>query len=240
MLSALNPAVPFGDPRFTLVDAETVDSFEVGAKTALLNRKLYLDGALFFYKYDNFQTLEQEGTTFVTTNAGKAESYGLEAQLRYDHSRDAAPVRQLRLQSRPLQKRRARRQPLPPGARAHLLARPDLGDGRRPGPARFHAGGDLSVEGLLRRQQRHSGAAAAAGDAASRPIQDEFQDGYALVSARLGYALAGGRYRAELFVENLFDKKYIKDAGNTGDALGLPTFIAGEPRTYGIQLTGRF
>ena len=53
-------------------------------------------------------------------------------------------------------------------------------------------------------------------------------------------ASAGGKYRAELFVENLFDKEYIKDAGNSGDALGLPTFIAGEPRTYGIQLTARF
>ena len=59
-----------------------------------------------------------------------------------------------------------------------------------------------------------------------------------LASARLGYSL--GNYRAELFVENAFDKKYIKDAGNSGDALGLPTFIAGEPRTYGIQLTARF
>ena len=71
-------------------------------------------------------------------------------------------------------------------------------------------------------------------------FQDEFQDGYALVSARLGYSLANGKYRVELFGENLLDKKYIKDAGNSGDALGLPTFIAGEPRTYGIQFTGKF
>ena len=30
-------------------------------RRALLNRKLYLDGALFYYKYNNFQTLEQVG-----------------------------------------------------------------------------------------------------------------------------------------------------------------------------------
>ena len=35
-------------------------------------------------------------------------------------------------------------------------------------------------------------------------------------------------------------KTHLIDAGNTGDSLGLPTFIAGEPRTYGIQLTARF
>ena len=71
-------------------------------------------------------------------------------------------------------------------------------------------------------------------------VQDEFQKGFALVSARLGYTLRGGNFRLEGFVDNLLDKKYIKDAGNTGDALGMATFIPGEPRTYGLQLTARF
>ena len=30
------------------------------------------------------------------------------------------------------------------------------------------------------------------------------------------------------------------DLQDSGDALGLPTFIAGEPRTYGLQLTAKF
>jgi outer membrane receptor protein involved in Fe transport len=46
--------------------------------------------------------------------------------------------------------------------------------------------------------------------------------------------------RVEGFAENVLDKKYIKDAGNTGDALGMATYIPGEPRTYGVQLTARF
>ena len=70
-------------------------------------------------------------------------------------------------------------------------------------------------------------------------FQDEVQKGYGLMSARLGYVLFD-RYRIEAFVDNLFDQKYIKDAGNTGDALGLATFIPGEPRTYGLQLSARF
>jgi len=71
-------------------------------------------------------------------------------------------------------------------------------------------------------------------------VQDEFQDGFALVSARLGYNFHGSSFRIEGFVENLFDKDYIKDAGNTGDSIGMATFIPGEPRTYGVQLTARF
>src|SRR5207237_5842769 len=51
-------------------------------------RSLYLDGAIFYYKYNNFQTTEQVGTVFITSNAGKADSYGFEGQLRYNPSRD--------------------------------------------------------------------------------------------------------------------------------------------------------
>ena len=71
-------------------------------------------------------------------------------------------------------------------------------------------------------------------------IQDELQKGYALVNARIGYEADDGKWRLDFFVENLFDKKYIRDAGNTGDAIGLPTFIAGDPRFYGVSATVRF
>jgi outer membrane receptor protein involved in Fe transport len=38
----------------------------------------------------------------------------------------------------------------------------------------------------------------------------------------------------------LFNEDYILDAGNTGDAAGLPTFIGGQPRMYGVQASVRF
>lgn len=66
-------------------------------------------------------------------------------------------------------------------------------------------------------------------------VQDELQRSYALADARLGLETANGRWRIEGFVTNIFDQKYIKDAGNTGDAPGMPTFIAGEPRIHGIS-----
>ena len=77
VLSALTPGRAVRRRPLHQVDAETVDSFEVGARHSLIDRKLYLDGALFYYHYDNFQTLEQDGTLFVTTNAGKADSLRL-------------------------------------------------------------------------------------------------------------------------------------------------------------------
>ena len=240
VLSALNPAVPFGDPRFTLIDAETVDSFEIGAKTALMNRRLYLDAALFFYKYKNFQTLEQVGTTFIITNAGKAESYGLEAQVRYEPSRALRlfanyALNHARFKSGALDGNRFRLAP------EHTISA-GLTWAADVGPGRLDFTPAVTYQSKVFFDDNNDESALQLPPATLLPdlVQDEYQDGYALVSARVGYGLAGGKYRAELFVENLFDKEYIKDAGNSGDALGLPTFIAGEPRTYGIQLTARF
>lgn len=240
VLSALNPAVPFDDPRFTLVDAETVDSFEIGAKTSLLDRKLYLDGAFFYYIYDNFQTLEQVGTTFITTNAGKAKSYGFEAQLRYDPSRDLRlfanyAYNHARFKSGVLDGNRFRLAPEHTFS-AGLTWGTDLGPGRLDFTPAVTYQSKVYFDDNNDRTELQQPPATLLPDF----VQDEFQDGYALVSARLGYGLLGGKYRVELFVENAFDKEYIKDAGNSGDALGLPTFIAGEPRTYGIQLQARF
>jgi outer membrane receptor protein involved in Fe transport len=59
------------------------------------------------------------------------------------------------------------------------------------------------------------------------------------VNARLSYTL-NDRWTIEAFANNLFNEKYILDAGNTGDAAGLPTFIGGAPRMYGIQASVRF
>jgi outer membrane receptor protein involved in Fe transport len=42
------------------------------------------------------------------------------------------------------------------------------------------------------------------------------------------------------YARNLLDKDYLLDAGNTGGAFGIPTFIPAEPRLYGAQLAVRF
>ncbi len=65
-----------------VIDAETVDSFEVGIKSTLLDGRMILNGAAFSAKYDNFQAnnfLFLNGTLITTlTNAGKVSTEGLE------------------------------------------------------------------------------------------------------------------------------------------------------------------
>ena len=61
-----------------------------------------------------------------------------------------------------------------------------------------------------------------------------------LVNARAGVSFADDRFELAGFIRNAFDEDYLLDAGNTGGAFGIPTFIPTEPRFYGIQLTARF
>lgn len=241
VLAVAAPSAPGGAPRFDRLPAETVDSFEVGAKTASLGRTLFVDGSAFYYKYNNFQTTEQQGTMFVTTNAGKAESYGFEGQARWvptrdmtlfanytwNHSRFEAGIRE--------------------GNRFRLSPDHAVSAGAILGVPLGERIGKLTFTPSVTWQSR-----VFFDDDNDRPdlqqppralvadnVQDEFQNGYALVNARVGWETPMG-FQLEAFVENAFDRNYINDAGNTGDGLGMPTFIAGNPRFYGVAATVRF
>ena len=61
-----------------------------------------------------------------------------------------------------------------------------------------------------------------------------------LVNARAGISFADDRYEIAGFIRNAFNEDYLLDAGNTGGAFGIPTFIPAEPRFFGMQLTARF
>jgi outer membrane receptor protein involved in Fe transport len=239
-LSARTPTTPGGPGRFEHLLAEEVDSFELGAKAALLDGALFVDGAVFHYRYRNFQTTEQVGILFVTTNAGRARSTGFEGQVRwapddrfelfgsyaYNHSRFRSGV---------LRGNRFARSPDHSLAAGALLRLP-LGEGAVTFTpvvtyqSKTYFGSDNDRPEL---QQPPNALVA-------DNVQDEFQKGYSLVNARLGYSGPDDRWRIEAFVENLLDKEYLRSAGNTGDALGLPTAVPGAPRTYGVSARASF
>lgn len=233
VLAAGAPSSPFGAPDFTFVDAEEVDSYEIGAKTTgLLDGTLHLDGSVYLYDYSNFQTTVQVGTQFITTNAGEAKSYGFEgaafwtpneyldlfATYAFNHSRFEAGIYD------------GNRFRLSPDHRASLGLSVNF-------PI---AGGALSVMPTFTWQSKmyfddnNDRTDLQTGNFVPDTVVDEYQDSYGLVNLRIRYTGGHGHWSVEAFADNLLDEKFIKDAGNTGDGLGLPTFIAGEPRTVGV------
>src|SRR5690606_5739243 len=225
-------------PNFKVVESETVDSFELGSKFALNEGRLRFDVAGFYYAYDNFQTTVQEGTRFITTNAGEATSYGLETQVfwmangaldvfatyGWNHSRFEAGIYD------------GNHFRLSPDHMASIGATWRIAAGN----------GTVEVQPSYTWQSKvffddnNDIPALQTQNFVPDLIQDEYQDAYGLLNLRVRYKPASGNWAVEAFGENLLDEEYIKDAGNTGDALGLPTFIAGRPTTYGLAFTVRY
>ena len=61
-----------------------------------------------------------------------------------------------------------------------------------------------------------------------------------LVNARAGISFADDRFEIAGFIRNAFDEEFLLDAGNTGNGFRIPTFIPGEPRFYGVEVTAKF
>lgn len=63
------------------VDPEKLDAYEVGLKSELLDRRLRLNIAAFYYKYSSMQVVTATPTAQLLLNAGSAELYGLDVDL---------------------------------------------------------------------------------------------------------------------------------------------------------------
>lgn len=61
-----------------------------------------------------------------------------------------------------------------------------------------------------------------------------------LVNVNAGFRFGGDRFEISAFARNLLNEDYLLDAGNTGGAFGIPSFIPAEPRLYGIRVGAKF
>lgn len=66
------------------------------------------------------------------------------------------------------------------------------------------------------------------------------QNAVTLVNVNAGFRFGQDRFEISAFARNLFNEDYLLDAGNTGGAFGIPSFIPAEPRLYGIKIGAKF
>ncbi|MEM8696753.1 MAG: TonB-dependent receptor [Pseudomonadota bacterium] len=218
-------------PDVTLVASERVWNYEGGIKADIDG--FFGSVGVFYQDYSNFQTsFFEEGTgQIVPINAGEASNFGVEIEAAYQ------VIPELRLFAN----------------YAYIDAEIDA-------PA---AGGATQFVGSrFRLQPEHSASGGAQFNidiaegtefflTPTVTYQSEVffevpntqltsEDGYVLVNLRGGVSFDDGRYEIVGFARNLFDEEYLIDAGNTGGGFGRPTFIAGEPALYGIEVGMRF
>lgn len=231
------------DTLFSVVPAETVDSFEIGGFANLFGGSTQVNASTFYSSYENFQTsvFLPDTASFIISNAGEATQYGFEAEV----FSSVAPWADVFV------------------TYGYNFAEFD-GDGLEFDGNAFRLNPEhaLSVGGQFSWEVAGAGSVTlvptytwqseiffdnnndndvADGDGrAFGNAVDEVQDAYGLANVRLRFDAISSRYTAELFVTNALDEDYIIDAGNTGDSFGIPTFIAGAPRQYGASIRVRF
>lgn len=66
------------------------------------------------------------------------------------------------------------------------------------------------------------------------------QNGYGLLNLNAVFILPAQNVQIQLFANNLLDETYLIDAGNTGGAFGIPTFVAGPRRFIGTKVRFQF
>ena len=213
------------------LDAEIVYNYEAGVKSVLLNKRLQFNFSGFLYDYSHFQTttanLENGNFTHIS-DSGKATGIGVETDLQF------AVTRNLTLFAN------------------YAWLKAEFNDKDSDGNPQEMAGN------TFRLTPKHSGSAGLSyqvrlGNAGSLALnlsavfksghffEDNntsalYQSRFTLFHTALQYTSRDQKYGIRVNVNNLANKRYLIDAGNTGQTFGIPTCIPGPPRFFGAQL----
>lgn len=223
--------------QFTPVPQESLQAYEVGMKSSLLDRRLQINAALFHYQYRDKQLRGAEldpsfGPLEALVSIPRSHVEGAEAQvvakplqgLTVDVSATYVHSNIDRFTGFDAAARFADHSgtPFPFSPKLQLIANADY-------EVRLTAG----VTGFVGASVTYNSRTYAGVGAL-----DQFRiDAYGLLDLRLGATFGGGRYRAWLWGTNVTNKYYWNNVFAAGD--GISRFV-GQPATYGVSLAGRF
>ncbi len=224
-----------GEPQ--KLNAETVNSYELGFKTTIKQR-LWFDAGIYYQEYENFQTSawvaapDSGEFNYIVRDAGKATAYGAETTLKF------AVLKGLDIF----------------GNYAYIHSQFDS----------LNANGETQTyaDNMFRLTPEHSFAAGFNArieitgglflfgtpsyawkskiyfEDANTPGLE--QAAYGTLNFRGGVELADQGITIVVYGTNLLEEQYLISAGNTGSLFGDPTQIPGPPRMIGTKLTWNF
>lgn len=214
---------------------ETVWSYEIGAKSLFMNNRLQFDVNAYMYDYSNFQTtitkFENGNLTSIPEDSGNASSFGLEMATQYAFTKNSSFFANYGYVDASFDETDA-------NGNAQALA----GNTFRLTPKHSFSAGfnfNQTVNENLNFFFRPTYTYKSKVFFEETNLPNISQDAYGLFNFRLGLNIQKA-YEVTFFMNNALDKKFIIDAGNTGGAFGIPTFIGGAPRFFGVQLKADF
>ena len=222
-------------PNVQTIAEETVWNYEGGIKLA--TGRVSGSIGVYYQVYNDFQVsvaqLDANGNptgAFVTQSAGKASNLGVEAELAVDVTDWLNVFGNVGYIDGGIDKDGAF-SPAFSGARFRL--QPE-----------FQAAGGFTVDYAFGNGMRFFATPSVTHrsriffEVPNNPLIA--QEAVTLVNARAGLSFADERYEIAGFIRNAFNEDYLLDAGNTGGAFGIPTFIPAEPQFYGVEVTAKF
>lgn len=241
------------------VDPQTVWDVTIGAKTQFFDRKLTLNGNIFYDTYKNLQTSVFNGLEFLTENAGGFDAAGFEVEAAYRFGRNFSVNANYTYSHTYFTDYVTACPDSTVLAGATAVANQCNAPGSTAGTPLFQARG-LPLSGA----PKHS---VTLGADFNYPLSDSFsldasanyyyrsettydpgelyarQPGYDLVGATLGVGAPDGRWRVAAFARNLFDTKFhsaviVQPFTTPGGAVNWNTRDG--RRTLGVQFSGRF
>ena len=218
-------------PAGTTPDAfapETVWSKEIGAKANLLGRRILFDMTAFHYVYRDLQTNYYDTSTRTqqVINVGRVRGYGVETALTlrpnrwFDLYGNLTYTRTVRSGERDCALDDCGGLPNPTWATSGIAT------AHYPiGKAEAYLSGEWSLQGARRETFDWRGVTRRAP--------------YSVANLRLGYK-SGGRWEADVYVQNVFDARYYMGAENGGDLTPATVWGVSQPRNVGVDLRWRF
>lgn len=219
----------------TTLKEESVISTEAGIKSTLLNGRLSADLAGFRYTYSNFRTQildpnqgNQGQQLFITRDDGYSTAQGIEASARAQFTQALSAFTTYGFLDAEFNEEDVNGNPQRlAGNRFRLAPRHNYSVGATY-DVRFANSAGLTITPTYLWRGQHFF------EEANQPnIQ---QEAYGLFNLRTTVTLPGGRFQVIGIARNVLNTEYIIDAGNTGGAFGIPTFISGAPRFLSIQV----
>ena len=242
------PVTIFPDPytQGGVFKGEEVDSYEVGVRTPLFDRKVQFTAAAFYNDYRNVQVSAHADASFAyaslisiaVVNAGSARTYGAEATVTAKVAEPVTVGASVGYLNAKYKNFRVVNNP--------VLADFDISHSRMINSPKwqlsFHAdldqpvSDDLRVVGNVLASYTDDVLWQQSGLPGILP--DAVGPSYWLVNARLGVKTADDRYELAVYAKNLFNENYTT-FGNSSSSFGN-VLIWGDPRIVGVEATLNF
>lgn len=220
----------FNDGDIEEVAAEIVWNYELGLKGEAAAGRFTYDLAAFYYDYSNFQAQVENPNAppfYITADGGNARAVGVEAALMHRFTDRLGGFLNYGWID------------------AKFNAVDDAGNPQSLAGNRFRLTPEHTLAlGLDWQMPLGNGATAYVRPNYTWRSQVFFEDdnrpgieqaAYGLLNLNAGLRLAGG-WDLGVYAQNLTDRQYLIDAGNTGALFGIPTYVPGSPRLYGVRV----